>query len=438
MALGADAARTFATLTQHALWGAWGHSHVVVDGLLGTGFTGPVRPTLAALMEEVNHRTNHDTRPFVLALDIPSGLDADSGVPSPLALRADATVTFQAAKPGLYMPSAHPYTGRVHTVDIGIPPCVQEAASPAFRLLDVRHGNGPACMGALDPIAASKSYKNAFGHVLVLGGSTGLAGAAHLAARAALRSGAGLVSVAAPAASCTDIRAGLPDIMTLPLHVPTASGGNAKTADAAWPDSLPPALVELMGRCTALVIGCGMGRTPDTAAFLHAVLTHPQRPPAIVDADALHSLPLHALTVHDVLTPHPGEAAALLRTNSVAIQSDRAAAVRALCALSPATWVLKGANTLIGQQGQSILISPYVVPNLAVGGTGDVLSGCAGALMARKKKEHTGLEIAALAVILHAEAGLCLAGGYPLRGNLASQVADALPDALATLAALAV
>ncbi|MEG2172501.1 MAG: NAD(P)H-hydrate dehydratase [Desulfovibrionaceae bacterium] len=437
-ALGGQAAHTFATLSAHPLWRDWAQATILVDGLLGTGFHGPLRPAMAALLAAVNQWSArpHNTA-FVLALDIPSGLDADSGTASPSALHAHATVTFQAAKVGLYMPSAQAYTGRVRVVDIGIPPCAQAAAPASFRLLDVqsiRAKDHTAFVSALAPLPASQSYKNAFGHVLIVGGSAGLTGAAHLAARAALRTGAGLVTVAAPASLCTEIKAGLPDCMTLPLGTSESS---------AWPTELSPAMITCLERCTSLVIGCGMGRTVQAAAFLHALLSHPRRPLAVIDADALHLLPLNALGPHDILTPHPGEAGALLHTPSADIQADRVAALRALCMLAPAVWIIKGANTLVGQhqasQGFHMLVSPYRVSTLSVGGTGDVLSGCLGALMAhaagRQETEapHKVLEIAALGVILHAEAGACLTQDYPLRGNLASQVAEKLPQAMAIL-----
>lgn len=430
----------------------WAQAHILVDGLLGTGFRGPLRPPLAALIAAVNQWSSSCPTRFVLALDVPSGLEADSGQAAPCAVQAQATVSFQAAKPGLHLPAARAFTGRLHIKDIGIPPCVQEALPPSFRLL---HELFPLPAAGLTAAPAAESFKNSYGHVLVLGGSAGLTGAAHLAARAALRSGAGLVSVAAPMALCAEIKHGLPDMMTLPLDsgFPSASCsegindtmgiGKAEAACTVngakptdWPPSPPPPLIDLLLRCSAVVIGPGMGRSVQAAALVQAILALPKRPPAIIDADALHIVALNLLTRHDILTPHPGEAAALLHTTSQDIQARRVEAVQALCRLSPSVWVLKGAGTLLAQEGCCTLLSPYAVPNLAVGGTGDVLSGCIAALLGcLPKTEHEcpSLAAAALGVCAHAEAGKMLAGSYPWRGNLASEVADALPQALATL-----
>lgn len=440
LGLGAQPARSFTRLVQGQMLRVaqkqepqagtiadWTQADILVDGLLGTGFNGPLRPPLAALIEAVNQWTAACPTRFVLALDVPSGLDSDSGQASPCAIQAQATVSFQAAKPGLHLPAALAFIGCLHTRDIGIPPCVQTTFPPSFRLLP---GAVPLPSALLPSGPAAESFKNSYGHVLVLGGSAGLTGAAHLAARAALRSGAGLVSVAAPAPLCAEIKGGLPDIMTLPLHASLQA--NAED----WPESPSLPLTELLQRCSAVVVGPGMGRSVQAVAFVHAVLALPQRPSAIIDADALHIVPLHLLRQHDILTPHPGEAAALLHTDSRSIQANRTAALQALCQISSSVWILKGAGTLIGQQGHATLLSPYAVPNLAVGGTGDVLSGCIAALLGclpRTAHETPSLVAAAFGVCVHAEAGKLLADSYPQRGNLASQVADALPQALAHL-----
>lgn len=428
LSLGAQPAKVFATLGSHPQWQNWGHAPVLVDGLLGTGFSGTVRPPMLALIEAVNlwvrQRQGHS---FVLALDIPSGLDATTGTASPMAIQAHCTVTFQAAKAGMLLPTAQAYTGRLRVMDIGIPPCAQTAFPPSFRLLD-------SSCASLVRRAPVDCYKNSFGHVVVIGGAAGLEGAAHLAARAALRAGAGLVTVvtpAAPVARCATIKGAVPDIMTLPL-----------TEHSQWPQILPTPMLELLQRASAIIIGPGMGRGPDAAACIRAVLGLANRPPAIVDADALHQLPLHLLTHHDVATPHAGEAAVLCGVNNHDIQADRVASIRQLCRLAPAVWVLKGAGTLIAQYSQSqitpILVSPHAVPALAVGGTGDVLCGCIAALVSRLRgqesdKPHAkadasqaaALGAAAIGVVLHVRAGMHVTQDFPNRGNFASEVADA-------------
>lgn len=419
--------------------------HIIIDGLLGTGFSGTLRPDALELVRTVNALPN---QPFVLALDIPSGLDGRTGLAMPEAIRATATVSFAAAKPGLVLPHARAWTGALHVRAIGIPLAVQRKAPCSFFALDGR---------SLSPLAQilPDGFKNSYGHVLVIGGAPGLGGAAHLAARAALRAGAGLVTAAAPGAGIADIKNGWPEIMTLPLG----------EAERQWPHALPEALVELLARCAALVVGPGMGRGSDAADFMDALLRLPHRPPTVFDADALVLLAerpdlLERLGEHDVLTPHPGEAAALLGCTAAEIQADRQGSLARLCGLCRGVVVLKGAASLVGQAQAPTLLCPYDVPQLAVGGSGDVLAGCIGGLLARmlpamrmqaaatqphsNARKHnnstaTGLLLPAhivtgQAVALHALAGKSLAVQWPFRGNTPSALADALPHTLSAYA----
>ncbi|BAV92260.1 NAD(P)H-hydrate dehydratase [Candidatus Desulfovibrio trichonymphae] len=394
---------------------------ILVDGLLGTGFAGELRSPLRELVDLIN--TLAPSR-FVLSLDIPSGLHGVTGRPSPVAVRADATVSFAAAKPGLVLPWAKHWTGRLHIRPVGIPAFVRSKAPCSARLLDGR------CLACL-PNILHDAYKNRFGHVLVIGGIPTYSGAAHLAALAALRAGAGLVTAAAPAISASAIRNSLREVMTLPLG---EAGGKT------WPTTLPVSLLELLARSDALVVGPGMGRTGDAAVFLTALLSLPKRPPAVFDADALRLLAerpdtLRTINERDILTPHPGEAAALLHADTADVQSDRQAALSSLCDLCPCAVVLKGAGTLVGQKGMPVLISPYDVPQLATAGAGDVLAGCLGALLAcAGTHAPASLAAAALGVVLHALAGRVCANAFPARGNIAGEVADAIPIARAKAA----
>ena len=400
---------------------------ILVDGLLGTGFTGPLRPDLHNAIKHINALGQNIP---VLALDIPSGLDGLTGKPMPLAVQASHTVSFAAAKPGLLHPAARCWTGQLHVRDIGIPAVIRATKPCSVRLLDAH------CLQALPPCPPD-GHKYAYGHVLVLGGAYGMGGAAHLAALAALRSGAGLVTAAAPATALADIKGQCPEIITLPL--PVSEG-------LYWPDNIPTPLESILERVTALVLGPGMGST-GAEALLAALLARKQRPPMVLDADGLRMLAKHPhliplLTAQDVLTPHPGEAAALLGCDSAAVQEDRPGALQSLCRLSKAVVVLKAAGTLVGQAGQPWLLCPYDLPGLAVAGSGDVLAGCIGALLGRlERKAHasstqktqTALIAAALGVSLHALAGLELAKKYP-RGHLASELADQLPQVWASQA----
>ncbi|GFH63260.1 MAG: bifunctional NAD(P)H-hydrate repair enzyme Nnr [Candidatus Desulfovibrio kirbyi] len=389
---------------------------VLVDGLLGTGLTGSVRPELQAIIARINAITAQRAC-FVLALDIPSGLNAATGQPSPIAVRASATVSFAAAKPGLVLPEAGQWTGRLSVRPVGIPARIHAAFPCGARLLDEN------CLLSKLP---QNAHKNSFGHLLVIGGAQGHCGAAHLAARAGLRAGAGLVTAVAPAANISEIKNAWPEIMTLALG-----------AIGDWPANIPAELRALTRRCTALVVGPGMGRTRDTARFLEAFLTTlgDARPSTVFDADALTVLAdnptlLRYMTKTDILTPHPGEAAVLLGCDTKTVQTDRWAALKKLCALCDGVVLLKGAGTLVGQRDKPVLISPYDVPQLATAGSGDVLAGCLGALLAEpgeQPDERSSLCVAGRGVILHALAGLQCAKVLPLRGNTAGDIADALP-----------
>lgn len=402
---------------------------IIVDGIVGTGFSGVLRPQTLTLIETINSLA---AQRLVLALDIPSGLNAHTGLPQPEAVRATVTASFAAGKPGLALPCARPWTGRVHVCDIGIPTIVRHQTPGSAYLIDGR------CIARLGSPTSlpENSFKNVFGHVLVLGGAPGYGGAAHLASRAALRAGAGLVTAAAPTAAVDDIKCGWPEIMTLGLE----------NTGHAWPESISISLAALLQHCDALVVGPGLGRGRDAAAFLRALVAL-QRPPTVFDADALAVMAqqrdlLDAICEEDILTPHPGEAAMLLGCSAQEVQDDRWAALDGLCSLSRGVNILKGAGTLVRQQRGPIGICPYDVPQLAVGGSGDVLAGCLGGLLASKQDfAHTdkrecafstgpSLITAGQGVALHALAGRSLAAHWPVRGNTAAAIADALPHAL--------
>ena len=389
---------------------------LIVDGLLGTGFAGELRPDLAHLIAGINFLGKLKPAP-VLAIDIPSGLNALSGRPQPVAIKASLTVTLASAKPGLLLPWARAYTGDVVCRRIGIPRQIADERPAAMRLLA-----GEALTG-VQPLPQG-SYKNIYGHVLVIGGANGYAGACHLACAGALRMGAGLVTACAPGRNLADIRMGWPEIMTL-----------AASDTADWPQEPGPEIRAAIAAASALVIGPGMGRSEAAAAFLAAALTSPDRPPAVIDADALFALGrrrelLQLLTDQDILTPHPGEAAFLLNSTSAAIQADRLKAIKALAGLAPAAVALKGAGTLLMLAGQPLLLCPYDIPGLAIGGAGDTLAGCIGAVLAsRQHATDCALARAAIAVITHAMAGLALEREYGGRGFTASELADALPFA---------
>lgn len=382
------------------------HPDVLVDGLLGTGFSGELRPDYLQYVELAN---SIGVSAFVLALDIPSGLDGETGEPRPEAIRADATATFGAVKLGLALPPAQPYAGLVVPCDIGIPAvCARVAVPGHYRI-------APEIMD-LAPRPKPDMHKGEAGHLLVLGGSPGLTGAPHLAALGALRAGCGLVTVAAPGGLCAEIKANRPEIMTLPL-------GRGETWTPALAEDLAARLSD--GRYDAVALGPGLGRDPAALDFLRALGPH-LRPPLVCDADALFHLASDPtfLPSGAVLTPHPGEAARLLGRSTAEVQAARPASARELARRHEAVAVLKGAGSIVADPAGRAHLCPLAAPCLAAAGSGDVLTGLIGSLLAR---HLSPLHAACLGVYWHGLAGVLLGETHPGRGCLAGEIADALP-----------
>lgn len=390
---------------------------ILVDGLMGTGFTGELSPEALSLVQAMNVLGENC---FVLALDTPSGLDGQTGHPRPEAVRADVTVAFHAPKLGCAQIQAEPYVGSLTPRAIGIPRAVMNATPPRQVLLTER------LFSLLTPPAA-QLQKGRAGHVLVLGGSEGLTGAAQLCALAAMRAGAGLVTVGCPRGILPELKAGMPDIMALGL-----GQGDAWTADCM--DALMPSL----SRYDCVVIGPGLGRNKEGAEFLTRfaqafaqVFNKGWATPCVYDADALYHLAQHPELMKElpksaVLTPHPGEMGRMLGMSANEVQSDRSSAAHRFLSKHPQVLTLKGAGTLVGQ-GEMLHLSPISAPNLAVGGSGDVLAGVIATLCARGLSP---LYAACLGVYWHGLCGLALAQDFPARGNLPTEIAHALPHVL--------
>ena len=387
----------------HALAG----SDVVVDALLGLGLTAPVRAPLGGVIAAVNAAG----RP-VLALDLPSGLCADSGRVQGVAVRADVTVTFIALKAGLWLGEGPDHAGEVRLATLGV---VDDLAPPAWQRLDASQ------LRAALPPRPRTAHKGQGGHVLVVGGGEGMPGAARLAGEAALRVGAGRITVACAASSAAAVAAGRPELMVLGLP--------------AERDAAAARLREAIAASDALVVGPGLGRGEWARALAAVALDGDADAarPAVVDADALHALAdlpgglaMHAAQ-RRVYTPHPGEAARLLGADAASVQADRPAALRALLQRLGGVVVLKGADTLLAQQGSVPAVCGRGHPVLAAPGTGDVLAGAVAGLLA----QSVGVwDAACAAVWLHARAGERLANAAA-RGVLAGEVAAELPATLA-------
>jgi len=369
---------------------------VIVDALLGIGIVEPVRAPIAAAIAAINS----SGRP-VLALDVPSGLCADSGRVLGTAVRADVTVTFIALKAGLLLGEGPEHAGRVSLATLEVAPLPPEEA--AWQRIDV------ARVRAAIPLRRRDAHKGLGGRVCIVGGGEGMAGAARLAGEAALRVGAGRVTVACAAASAAAV-AGRPELMVHPLPVdPVAAAAR---------------LAELLTVADVIVAGPGLGRDPWALALLTVVRESGR--PMVLDADALY-FPLTEVPANAVLTPHPGEAARLLGGTASLVQADRPAALRALLDRHAAVVVLKGAGSLVGQRGRVPQVCDRGHPVLAAPGTGDVLAGAIGGLLAQSG-DPWGAAVAA--VWLHARAGELLANDSG-RGVLAGEVAAALPCAMA-------
>ncbi|MFV0277857.1 MAG: NAD(P)H-hydrate dehydratase, partial [Parahaliea sp.] len=368
---------------------------VLVDALLGTGLGGEVRPAQREAIEAINASGLP-----VLALDIPSGLCADSGRILGSAVRAAVTVTFISAKRGLYTGRGPDYCGELRLASLEVPAAACAAVPPSCRQLVLA-----PLLAALPPRAVD-GHKGRYGRVLVVGGDHGLGGATLLAAEAALRCGAGLVSAATRAEHVPALLARRPEVMASAV-----SGGQP--------------LAALVAAADVLALGPGLGRSSWSEQLFRAACDQPgggSGPALVVDADALNLLAQGVGGValgrdNWVLTPHPGEAARLLAIDTASVQADRFAAVRALQARYGGVAVLKGNGTLICD-GVQLLLSDYGNPGMASGGMGDVLSGVIAALLAQGLP---ALLATALGVCLHGRAAdIAAADGQ--RGLLASDL----------------
>jgi hydroxyethylthiazole kinase-like uncharacterized protein yjeF len=406
--------------------GSLGGSAVLVDALLGTGFAGEPRGTVAEAIDAVNAAAAP-----VVSVDVPSGVDASTGVVCASAVRAAITVTFHAAKPGLWIHPGKAHSGEVRTLDIGIPRGAPVAAE--VGLID-------ASVLRRLPRRGASSTKFSSGHVLVAGGSRGLSGAPRMAAHAAMRAGAGYVTACVPA-SVQGILAGggLPELMTRGLPEED-SGLGAAGVDAvlgALPDRSSGAQRPEAAVGVALALGPGLGRAPGAFAFARELA---RRAPlaTVIDADGLnaHAGRLSELAQREaptVLTPHAGELGRLLELPSEEIERERLRHVRAAAQLARAVVVLKGDDTLIVDPSGSgvVAVSPGASPALATAGTGDVLTGVIAALLAQGLDPFAA---AAAGVWLHAAAGRAAAHTVGSADSvIASDVIAALPLARATV-----
>jgi len=400
--------RTMSEGSSAAEWGGvLSDVDIVVDALLGTGLTRTVEGVLADAVRGMNASAAPR-----FAVDIPSGLDADTGCVLGVAVRAAATATFGHMKLGLLTPTGASLAGKRIVVDIGVAAVLASRGDAAAQQLaeeDLRGWLPRRDVGA---------HKTSAGHVLVLGGSQGKVGAPRLAARGAMRAGAGLATIGTWPEAAAAIESSALEVMTMRLDA------------ARIPESVEAALV---GK-HAVAIGPGLGVSENSRSVVRQILKA-WRGPVVVDADAITvfagSAEEFKLAPRAVLTPHPGELARLLGRHASDIEADRFRAARDAVDATGAVVVLKGAHTVIASPTGRVAISPVACPVLATAGSGDVLAGVIAALACSLE----AFEAACAGVLLHGIAGEAWARAHAGadRGMLASEIADWVPRIIGTM-----
>ena len=387
------------------------HEHVWIDAILGTGLKSDVKGYYRSVIESINGFN----RP-VLAVDIPSGVNSDTGQPCGVCIQADVTVTFGLAKLGHIQYPGADFSGDLHIIDIGIPNFIVDRVAPKQNLLT------PQYIRQHLPSRPADAHKGRTGHLLVVAGATGKSGAAAMTAMSAMRSGAGLVTLGVPASLNPTLEAQVLEAMTEPL--PEEKGGYL--GQAAFEK-----IMALLDGKKALALGPGIGTAGPTCRLVHQLLEACPLP-IVLDADGLNCLAQDITTLERIqapliLTPHPGEMARLLNISAHDVQLDRVAVARRLSTEYPVHSVLKGARTVTADPNGTIHINPTGNAGMASGGMGDVLTGLIAGLLVQglsiEAAVHTG-------VYLHGAAADLVASDLGPYGYLASEVMDALPETI--------
>ena len=397
-------------------------SDVVVDAVLGTGRSRPLSGALANVMARVSKNASlpRNRRPLYVAVDVPTGIDAATGRADPLTPRTDLTLALGFPKVGHFIFPAPEYMGVLNTLDIGIPPELSKDIS--LELIT------PSWVRQQLPQRGLSGHKGTYGHALIVGGSVNYPGAACLAAGAALRSGPGLVTLAVP----QGIYGIAASKFTEAIQLPLPDNGSGCLDPQAF-----PAIRQALPRYSSLAIGCGMGRSEAAKQFLEGLLLSKQAPsqPLVIDADALNILAefpgwWRRIVSPAVVTPHPGEMSRLTGLSTEEIQSRRVETAREYARKWGHVVVLKGAFTVVAQPEGPCRIAPFDNPLLSVGGTGDVLAGIIGGLLAQGM---TPADAAACGVYLHGAAADSLRATHGDRGATAGDIINALPRTTRTI-----
>jgi hydroxyethylthiazole kinase-like uncharacterized protein yjeF len=396
-------------------------SDAVIDALFGTGTTRPFSGNILSVLERVNKAKSKRPRWRIIALDLPSGLNADSGAVDPATLYADYTITLGTPKPGLFNFPGAERVGRLSVADIGMPQNLAKEETSEYLTGDM--------VRSVLPERPLQAHKGSFGKVLVVAGSVSYIGAAYLACSGAIRVGAGLVTLAVTPTLQSILAAKLTEVTYLPLPesrpgVPSLEA--ARLVSQQWDNY------------SVLLLGCGLGRSPAAVRMVRSNLLGKQKrklPALVLDADALNILAgiprwWQQLGTDAIVTPHPGEMAQLTGMDTAEIQADRLGVAKKWAAEWNKTVVLKGAYTVIASPDSRSLISPVANPGLASAGSGDVLTGAIAGLVAQ------GLplfEAAACGVYLHGEAGELVKSRLGDAGMIASDLLPELPIAIKRL-----
>ena len=398
-------------------------SYAIVDALLGTGLKGRVEGLIASVIEDVNKISRDATslRPqAVVAVDTPSGLPSDGEPAEGPVLRAHATATFTAPKIGQLVSRDAACCGRLHVRDIGSPnELIEMLGKSKVRWIEPRE------FRELPLVRQADAHKGKFGHVLILAGSLGKSGAAILAGRGALRSGAGLVTVATPSAVLPVVAGAQAEFMTEPL-------ASTKAGTIATANGKSTSLRTIMQGKTLVAVGPGIGTHRETQGFVTSLVRQTELP-IILDADGLNAFAGRARdlakrkTPHLALTPHPGEMARLLGVSSSTVQADRLGTALDAAKAWKAHVILKGFHTILGTPDGRAFVNTTGNPGMAKGGTGDVLTGILAGTASLLGLQHWGHALA-LGTYLHGRAGDEGTRQHGETGLLAGEIIDILPD----------
>lgn len=390
-----------------------GRCHLVVDALLGTGLSAPVTGAYRAAIDAIN-----DAGHPVIAVDLPSGIHADTGAVLGAAVRARLTVTFGLPKLGLFVGAGIDHAGTIRIVDIGIPPSYVDALESRLSLITGEEAR------RLLPVRAPSAHKGTFGHAGIIAGSVGKTGAAAMAARAALRTGVGLVTVAIPSSVNDTLEAKLLEAMTVPMPET-----KARTLARSGLDRL----VAFANTRTAVAVGPGLTTHPETVELVQTLIKRLEVP-SVLDADALNALAgrtalLAECKIPPILTPHPGEMARLEeQATPQSINADRVGTAARFARHRGVILLLKGARTVTAHPDGRVAICPTGNPGMATAGTGDALTGILVGLLAQRL---SAWDAACAGTYFHGLAGDLAAADLGPAGMTAGDLIDRIPYALA-------